>query len=261
MEPRSGSLFQLQVRQQMRIRVQRQLDGRVPEQFLHDFGMFPSGKQDGGARMPQIVKANARQRLRLHECVELSTDITLIERCADRAREDDARLSPTVPSHKLFALLGRAMLRQKRRDARRNGDDAIAGIALWLNKTELCRASFHSNSLERAADEDRALLQVGVLPLEAERLAKAHTKGQHRHVQRTQSMACAGPPTKRWACSGAKMWTSVRLLRGASVSFATLRGTRSHFSACESAERKTARIWRTVCPWSPSASFAVISRC
>jgi hypothetical protein len=74
--------------------------------------MLACRQQNGGVAVPQVMETDARQVGRLEQRVELAPDVALIERRANRAREDEAPLSPQRPRQQPFAVLLRSPLRQ-----------------------------------------------------------------------------------------------------------------------------------------------------
>lgn len=77
----------------------------MAEHLLNDLGVLPGRQQDGGARMPQIVETDARERARLERRVEFAPDIPFVQWRPDGAREHDADVAPAFASQQPFSSL------------------------------------------------------------------------------------------------------------------------------------------------------------
>jgi len=77
-QPRRRALFEFQIRQEMAVGVERELDRRMPEHFLHHFGMLARSQENRREAVTEIMRPDAWKILILQELVKFSAHVPLI---------------------------------------------------------------------------------------------------------------------------------------------------------------------------------------
>ncbi len=117
----------------MRVNVSRRADRAMAEDFLNHAERAALGEQKSCGRMAQIVEARRLgQAGRLGEGFEAPVKVARLERCADRAHEHKAGLSPAPSCREAFLKLAHSMSLKRSHDSGGGGHGQSAPGAIGL---------------------------------------------------------------------------------------------------------------------------------
>jgi hypothetical protein len=174
-------------------------DVGVSEEFLDDDEVHALFQEQGGGRVPEVMKADAAESGPVEEATEATGEVGRVERSTGRRGEDQATDLPARADSLALHVLPLLVFLEGMEAFGREGDAAFGRSGLGGQMCETAGAG----ALERAPDAGRSGGEVEVFPVESEEFALAEASAEGEFVQRLEPVGAGGVKATRWRGSRA----------------------------------------------------------